>query len=382
MLAFDILLFGMSHKKGMRSGSYAIIVFLLCTTVAIATANTFIYSQGSKFNSQSINGGNLRNMMNLKNILVGMKNARILPLMRMQVGMGRMIGKGPNSVSQGSAIGGGNGLGSGFSSLQNGYGIRMGSVGGRNGLSLAINRIQNGFGIGMGSGYGRMNRMTGGMSGGPQGTSFSTSYLPGGNANTVPKMNGFGGGLSLIQNGFGSGMGFGYGRTNRMTGGMSGGPQGTSVSTSYLLSGNGNTIPKMNGLGGGVNRIENGLGNGVGSGYESMNKMAGGMPGGSQLPSYGMSFLSSGGNIGSAGLGTTFGTSLGNIGANMVMSQNTGIGHSSSGNQGIGGIVPYGYSPIDNGSPWGFNDDIFDNFGDSDDLGVDFASDFDDIFDR
>ncbi|KAK3599395.1 hypothetical protein CHS0354_036410 [Potamilus streckersoni] len=368
--------------KGMRSGSDTIIVVLLYNTLTIATANTFIYSQGNKYNSKNINGGNLRNNMNFNNIQVGMKNARTLPLVRMRAGMERM---GLNSVSQGSVIGGRNGRGTGFSSVQKGFGTRMGSVGGGNGLNIGINRIHNGFGIGIGSGYGRMNRMTGGMSGGSQGTSFSTSYLPSSNENTVPKMNGFGGGLNLIQNGLGSGIGFGYGRTTKMTGAMVSGPQGSSFVTSFLPSGNGNTMHNMNGLGGGVHRIGNGLGNGVGSGYESINKMAGGMPGGTQLPSYGMSFLSSananglGGNIGSAGLGTTFGTSLGNIGANMAMRYNTGIGHSSSG---IGSIVPYGYSPIDNGSPWGINDDVFDNFDNSDDLGVDFASDFDDIFDR
>ncbi|KAL3864984.1 hypothetical protein ACJMK2_006623 [Sinanodonta woodiana] len=373
----------------MRSGSDAIIIVLLYTTLTIATATTYMYGQGSKYNSQSINGGKLRNMMNLNNIPAMMKNTRTFPLMRMPLMTGGMRGKNLNSFSQGSSIGV-NGLSSGFSGVQNGYGTRMGSVRGGNKLGRGMNSVHNRIGVRMGSQHGRMNKMTGVMSGGPQGTSFSTSYFPSSKANTVPEMNGFGGDFSLMQNGLGSGMGFGYGSTTKMTGGMLGGNQGSSFGTSYLPSSNGNTFPKMNGFGGDISRIENGHESEIGLGHGSINKMAGGMQGGAQLPSYGISFLSSGnmngfgGKIGSAGLGTTFGTSLGNTGANIAMTQNTGIGHSSSGNQGIGGMFSYGYSTIGSGSPWGMYDDVFDNldrFDDLGDLAGDFSSDFDDVFD-
>ncbi|KAL3864985.1 hypothetical protein ACJMK2_006624 [Sinanodonta woodiana] len=374
----------------MRSGSDAIIIFLLYTTLTIATATTYMYGQGSKYNSQSINGGKLRNMMNLNNIPAMMKNTRTFPLMRVPLMTGGMRGKNLNSFSQGSSIGV-NGLSSGFSGVQNGYGTRMGSVRGGNKHGLGMNRFNNGFGVRMGSQHGKMNKKTGVMSGGLQRTSFSTSYFPSSKANTVPEMNSFGGDFSLMQNGLGSGMGFDYGSTTKMTRGMLGGTQGSSFGTSYLPSSNGNTFPKMNGFGGDINRIENGHGNGIGLGYGSINKMAGGMQGGAQLPSYGISLLSSGnmngfgGKIGSAGLGTTLGTSVDNynIGANMARTQNTGIGHSSTGNQGIGGMVSYGYTSMGSGSPWGINDYVFDNvdrFDDLGDLGGDFSSDFDDIF--
>ncbi|KAL3864982.1 hypothetical protein ACJMK2_006621 [Sinanodonta woodiana] len=426
----------------MRSGSYDIIIVLLFTTVTIATAATYTYGKGSKYNSQSINGGNLRNMMNLNNIPGMMKNARILTLMRTSLGTGGMSDENFNWFSQGSTINV-NGLDSVFSGVQNAYRIRAVSVNSGNNIGLDINRVQNRNGIRMGSQHGIMNNMAGKMSGGPQGTSFSNSYFPRGKPNNMPIAFG-GGGFSLIHNRFRSGVGFDNGRRTKMTEAMLGRPQGSSFGTSYLPSIHGSHIFPTNGRGGDIHRIGNGhvneLGsgygninkvasgtpsgaqlslldfsfnenplptvngiaaaihpighghvNGMGSGYGNINTMAGGMLGGAQLNPFGMSFVSSGntnglsGVIESAGSGATFRNNVGDNGDNMAMHEETRVGGFSSGNQEIGDMVSNDFSSNGNGNPWETNSVVPDNvdqFDDSEDLGSDNANDFDDIFDQ
>ncbi|KAK3599396.1 hypothetical protein CHS0354_036411 [Potamilus streckersoni] len=140
-----------------------------------------------------------------------------------------------------------------------------------------------------------------------------------------------------------------------------------------LPGGNGNMMLKMKGFGGGIVRIQNRFGIGMISGYARMNKMAVGVPGGMQLSSYSMRFSANGNVYGlgskieSGGLGTTFGISVGNLGAVISMKQGTGIGHPSSANQRLGRMVSYGYSFTGIGGQWRINDDGHDNVYHSDD---------------